>query len=70
MALKDWEKNKAVTNPLAWRLKKGIGKITINKYSDGDHEVLIYTSGSSPIITKTFDKKRALKYAKAYMRKH
>jgi len=71
MALKDWEKNRAISNPYSWRKKKGIGTLTINQYMDGDWEVLVYFTGASPLKVKTFKTKyEALKYAKAYMRKH
>ena len=70
MAIKDWKKNYAVNIP-SWKNDKTMGRIYIDKYSDGDYAVKIYKHYSTFAEEKLFKtKSQALKFAKSYMRKH
>lgn len=71
MALKDWKKRKA-TFPSIYIWNKWTGKV--NKFVDvwkptlTDNFYLVWTSGNKSFQFKT--KLQALKFAKAYMKKH
>ena len=73
MALKDWKKGRIIVvgkyPSQSWNNKKDDGRVGISKYVDGYWHIHIRAYKGN--ISKSFKtKQQALKFAKAYMRKH